>query len=258
MDRTDGATPLRRETLAQQVRDALLDEVRTSRPGATLPSESRLVQRFGVGRQVVREALQSLQAMGVVQVVNGRGAVVRPLSSEPLRSFFERARGLTEGLVTGKVEILEVRRAIEMQSAYLAAERRDDAQLELITSIVAEMDQAVADLDPYAELDSRFHHAVSAASGNTMLALLEESVREPMHETIALARTAHDFDSRHRRIHELHRRVADYIQAQDATAARDAMARHFDEAIAAVRAADRELRPEANVAADSTLAPHQS
>src|SRR3954454_10814125 len=88
-------TPVTRLSLSEQVARGLLQYIAAEpvEPGQTLPSENALASRFQVSRPIVREALKSLAATGVVQVVNGKGAVVQPLSGDPLRIFFERAIG---------------------------------------------------------------------------------------------------------------------------------------------------------------------
>ena len=85
--------PLRRETLAEQVADGLITMIEDDAlaPGTLLPSEASLAQEFGVSRPVVREALKVLAAKDVVAIANGKGAVVRPISSDPLQAYFLRA-----------------------------------------------------------------------------------------------------------------------------------------------------------------------
>src|SRR5918992_1507838 len=86
-------TQLRRETLPEQVADQLIALIERDNlvPGTILPSEGKLAQEFGVSRPVVREALRTLAAKDVIVVANGKGAIVRPITSQPLRDFFQRA-----------------------------------------------------------------------------------------------------------------------------------------------------------------------
>ncbi len=64
-------------SLARYIQD------RDYQPGVVVPAEATLAAEFGVSRQVVREALRSLAGCGIVEIVNGKGAVVRPVHSEP-------------------------------------------------------------------------------------------------------------------------------------------------------------------------------
>src|SRR5258708_554567 len=105
---------LRRETLAEQVAQHLLDAITGDclQPGDSVGSELKLAQEFGVSRHIVREAFRSLEARGIIEVTNGKGATVKPFGGEPMRDFFRTAiRFKSETLL----ELLEVRRGLEMQ-----------------------------------------------------------------------------------------------------------------------------------------------
>src|SRR5690348_6040349 len=105
---------LRRETLAEQAQSALLELIarRDLRTGDGLPSEMTLASEFGVSRQIIREALKALQGQGVIEIRNGRGAVVRPVDSSSLVVFFQRAVRLNRRTI---IELIEVRKGIEIQ-----------------------------------------------------------------------------------------------------------------------------------------------
>ena len=117
-----------RGTLADQVTDRLLEyiEAQHLQPGDLLPSETSLVTSFGVSRPVIREALKSLEGKGIIEIVNGKGALIRPIDSDPLRLFFRRAMQMEYGTM---LELMEVRKGLEVQSAVLAAQRRDEKDL---------------------------------------------------------------------------------------------------------------------------------
>src|SRR5512143_1516024 len=117
-----------RGTLADQVTDRLLEyiEAQHLKPGDLLPSETSLVASFGVSRPVIREALKSLSGKGIIEIVNGKGALIRPVDSDPLRLFFRRAMQMEYGTL---LELMEVRRGLEIQAALLAAQRRNEKDL---------------------------------------------------------------------------------------------------------------------------------
>lgn len=221
---------LRRETLAEQVADGLiaLIEEEALAPGTLLPSEATLAQEFGVSRPVIREALKVLAAKDVVAIANGKGAIVRPISSDPLQDYFLRALRVRHATM---VELLEVRRGIEVESAALAAKRRTAAQLSELEQALAAMRDYVADRDEYRRIDIKFHLLVAAASHNTLLFHLVESMRGPMQDSMRAV-------SRHRITAEqnavaitAHARIVNAIAAGDANEAGRAMAAHFDEGI---------------------------
>src|SRR5258706_11663677 len=86
-------TKLSRETLSEQAARNLMAfiEAQDLKPGRLLPPETKLAADLGVSRPIIREALKSLAGQGVIEIVSGKGAVVKALDSEPLQLFFQRA-----------------------------------------------------------------------------------------------------------------------------------------------------------------------
>src|SRR3954467_5239469 len=161
-------TQLRRETLAEQVADELIALIERDElaPGTLLSSENKLARQFGVSRPIVREALKALAAKDVITIANGKGAIVQPMTSAPLKDFFQRA--LRNRHATA-IELLEVRKGIEVQSATLAAQRRTAAELSELKTILPALGIAVHDPAAFTAIDSQFHLLVAAASHNKML-----------------------------------------------------------------------------------------
>ena len=231
----DGVMPavLQRKTLADQVAEHLLEYIdQQSLPaGAVLPSESQLAANFGVSRPVVREAMRALEATGVVAVANGKGAIVRPLSGDPLSGFFQRAaRVRREALV----ELLEVRKGIEIQSATLTAERRTAEEATEMLRLVAEMREALREPQTYTERDVALHLLIARASRNLMLYHLVDSIREPLQESIREGLQRRVSSDEMDRVQELHERLIEAVAAGDAAQSARAMADHFDEAVTAM------------------------
>jgi len=227
-------TQLRRETLAEQVAGELIALIERDElaPGTLLPSETKLAQQFGVSRPMVREALKVLAAKDVIAIANGKGAVVRPMTSEPLRDFFERA--LRNHHATA-IELLEVRKGIEVQSATLAAQRRTAAELSALKSILPALGEAVHDPVAFVTIDTRFHLLVAAASHNKLLHHLIESIRDPMQESMREVSRRRVTEEQHAFALTAHARIIDAIEEAAPEAAGSAMAAHFDVAISLVQ-----------------------
>ena len=223
-------TPLRRETLAEQVADGLLTLIEQGElaPGTVLPAETKLAQEFGVSRPVVREALKALAAKDVVAIANGRGAIVRPMSSDPLRDFFHRALRVRHATA---VELLEVRRGIEVESATLAARRRTDDELAELTHILPTLGEALHDPAAFVAVDTEFHLLIASASHNQMLYHLIESIREPMQDSMRAVSRQRVTREQHEFALTAHARIVDAIERGLPETAGSAMAAHFDEAI---------------------------
>jgi DNA-binding FadR family transcriptional regulator len=217
--------PVTRVSLAEQVARGLIEFIEREpvAPGETLPSENTLAARFAVSRPIVREALKALAATGVVQVVNGKGAVVQPLSSDPLRIFFERAIGIDASAVR---EVMELRRGIEIEAAMLAAERRTEEDLERLEQALDAMAPHLYDPDTYSELDLAFHVVIAGAAHNAVIYHLMTTIRESVHESMRQG-----FRRRRKelieRTQDLHEDLLRQIAAQDAEGARRAMIAHF-------------------------------
>jgi DNA-binding FadR family transcriptional regulator len=178
-----------------------------------LPSESELCKSFGVSRPVVREALMSLQALGLTTSQPGIGTFV----------VSDRVRApLLMGLYS-PAHIREVRRCIEIPAARLSAERRTDRDIGEMAAVLARMEDAD---DPARrnQLDASFHIAVARSSGNPLMVRLVEDLRSVLEEhSLAVARAPY----RRRAAAEEHRALYDAIVDRDPEAAAAAMEAHL-------------------------------
>lgn len=224
---------LHRETLAERAAAGLMAYIGSQelKPGQPLPSEARLAAEFGVSRQVIREALKSLQGRGVLEIVNGKGAIVRSPDSSTLLVFFTRALQVSRDAI---LELMEVRKGIEVQSALLAAERRTPEDVAQMLELTAAMRRHVRDPDAYIELDVALHLRIAAASHNAMLYHLVESLRQALTDTVREGlrrrRTVAQLD----RVQALHEALVADLERGDPEGARRSMALHFDEAVMAL------------------------
>ena len=217
-------------SLADLAAEALTSYILTEglRPGGLLPPEGQLAEQFGVSRPVIREALRLLAGTGVIEIVKGKGSVIRPIDANPLLVFFDRAASMDLGSI---VELVEVRRGIELESARLAASRRTTAEADVLTELARRMRLAIDDPDAYAELDVEFHLAIAAASHNRMMRHLVSSLRGALHETIREGLRARRSRAQFERVQELHEELCRRVVAGDAAGAQQAMLAHFDEAV---------------------------
>ncbi len=195
-------------------RDALM-------PGDRLPTEQELAHQLGVGRTSVREGLQKLQTLGIVEVRKGRGAFVANQTSADARDIFAR---WTAEHAFAIEELIEVRLALELQAAGLAAVRATEAQIAEIEKWQAQHSDAGNDLAELVRSDELFHLAIFEASGNRMLAMLYgqlvAEVLEFRQKTLALPWAP-------KRSAEGHEKIVDAIRGRDPRAARTAMLDHL-------------------------------
>jgi len=226
-------TDLSRETLAQQIAQRLEKFIQAQdlRPGDLLPSEARLSEDFGVSRSVVREALKSLAAQGMIEVVSGKGAIVQPLDDRLLRLFFQRVIQFESATL---IDLMEVRKPLEVQSAMLAAQRRTLEELARIAETVVAMRAHLDDLEPYTDLDVEFHLLIAAATHNTIMLHLINSIRDPLKEVIREGLRRRDTKEQLERVQSLHEAIFAAIERGSDVEAGRAMMQHFDEAVMAL------------------------
>lgn len=193
-------------------------------PGHKLPSESELIDEFGVSRTVVREAVTRLRAEGLVETFQGRGSFVLALP-ESTSFTVESAAIRTHHDV---LDMIDFRLGIECEAAALAAARIDTAGSTAISTALAGFGAAAP--DDAVEADFRFHRAVAAASGNRFYLDLVDSLGPMM---IMLTRTrlgaAHSItDAAHaERVRREHDEVATAVIAGNPELARAAMRLHL-------------------------------
>ncbi|MET7875772.1 FCD domain-containing protein [Micromonospora profundi] len=150
--------------------------------GGRIPTEPQLVAALGVGRNTVREAVRALQHAGVLECRQGSGTYV--VSTDELAPVV--ARQLGDDRMT---EVVEVRRAFEVEAARLAALRRTPEDLAALDDALAEREAAWRGgrVDAFVEADAALHTVVVAAAHNAMLAELYASVGTALRSTVAQA-----------------------------------------------------------------------
>jgi GntR family transcriptional repressor for pyruvate dehydrogenase complex len=196
--------------------------------GDRLPPERELAQQFGVSRTVVRQAIHSLEAKGMLEARSGGGTVVRrPTASAVAQSLHLFLRSGKAHLDYGKVH--EIRRLLEIEIAGLAALRHTDEDLARLTANLSEAETLLADRNPvnFARIDLAFHALLAHATHNELFELLLDSLTEIMLEVRTSAFAVPDTPSRALR---MHRAIFAQVQAGDAHSARQAMEAHLVEA----------------------------
>jgi GntR family transcriptional repressor for pyruvate dehydrogenase complex len=224
---------IRRETLVEQVAQILIDYIEANQltPGFSLPAEQRLADEFKVSRPVIREAFRMLEVQGIIQKANGKSAIIKPTSSHLLQQFFQHSvRRRSETIV----ELLELRRGVEIQSAILAAERRTDEQLVALQEIVGQMNAQLREPNAYTDLDAQFHLLIAEASQNRMIFYLVEAIREPIRTSIQVGLSQRTTQAQLERVQAIHEELVSALAQKDAGAAAIVMAQHFDEAVMAI------------------------
>ncbi|MFD4992277.1 FadR/GntR family transcriptional regulator [Cellulosimicrobium cellulans] len=207
MNREQSGTrePMRRVGLIDQAAARFREEVVSGRwpVGERIPTEAGLVAEFGIGRNTVREALQSLVHAGLLRREQGRGTFV--ISSSELTGTLERQ--LAGG---SRRHYLELRLALDSTAASLAAASRTDADVVLLRELRDRREAAWSTDDPdaRASADLDLHRAIVAATHNPLYVTLYSSMLDVFAVHMRDDESG-DEDAAHRRHHELVEAIAD-------------------------------------------------
>ncbi|MFI0420376.1 FadR/GntR family transcriptional regulator [Spongiactinospora sp. 9N601] len=176
-----------RASLVDQVIDQLKEQIVTGSWAlhAKIPTETALAEQLGVGRNTVREAVRALTHAGLLDCRQGDGTYVRA-TSELSGAMLRRLRQAEQ------LEILEVRRALEIEAARLAATRRTEGDILLIEEALAVRERAWENGEPtaFVESDLEFHMAVVRATHNQVLLDLYEDFTAALRASITAAGTS--------------------------------------------------------------------
>ncbi|MFC0107414.1 FadR/GntR family transcriptional regulator [Kibdelosporangium aridum] len=208
--------------LGQAIRDEITGLIlsRGLRPGDPLPTESELVETFGVSRNSIREALKALQALDIVEIRHGHGTYVGNLS---LAHF---ADGLTFRAlqVRSMAEIVEVREALENALIRRVAAIVPDADLAALDDVTHKMDERAKAGGTFADEDREFHELLYRSLDNSLVTQLLQAFWDVFHRVgHSLGVTDPDPVQTVRR----HRAIVAALRDRDVDRAERAMTEHF-------------------------------
>lgn len=218
----------RARSLAHGLVDALGERIRSGRypAGDRLPTESALVEEFGVSRTVVREAISRLQASGLVETRHGIGTFVLGLGDASVFQVKPEELGTLQDVIA----VLELRIAIETEAAALAAARRTPEQLARMREALGAFEAAIDAGRDAVGPDFAFHQEIARATHNPRF---EDLLGALGSGAIPRARLAGDAAAAEahraylRRVNVEHASILEAIESGDADAARAAMRTHL-------------------------------
>ena len=215
-------------------------------PGAQLPSEAEMAADFGISRITIREALKILSGRGLVSLARGKRAVVTQPDGAMFGAFLT---SLMKSDPKSLFDLMQVRRALEVQSVILAVRHASRAGLAAVEAALNAMQVAAAQIDAgvangleaeraFHLADVRFHEALALSGGNRVLTYLFEAMEAALYEA---------FSTSHRgqllagmtmeNLCQAHRLVFQHVSARDEKAAVDAMSTILENAEINLRAA---------------------
>ncbi|GID95908.1 GntR family transcriptional regulator [Amorphoplanes digitatis] len=212
----------------QLLADELREEITSGRlqPGERLPPEPELCVRSGVSRSTVREALRLLASQHLIVTtrgVTGGSFVAHPDADQLSEALSTGLTLLSNSAEVGLADLLELRRALEIPAAGLAAMRRTDANLAELRG--AMFDPDLDELTTMLSAHAAFHSAVASATGNPLF----ELVTRPLYHVTYGEEVVESLpDGYWARVDADHRELLNCVKGRDSEAAMDVGRRHLD------------------------------
>lgn len=222
--------------IVADVRDALFEKRLKS--GEPIGTEKDLAARYGVSRIVARDALRTLQALGIAEIRMGKGGGARVARGNP-RLFAEALAVQLDLAGVSAAEVMDAQRAIEALAAELAAGHATPADHARLKRLLAEAEAIIDDGDAYTRSCREFHLAIAEASHNRVLVVQFISLNHiswPAHNRTLTRAVA-------KRVLDVHKELSGLIEMRDAAGARKLMDDHV-KMIRARRVSERDHHDE--------------
>lgn len=222
--------PIRPKKLSEEIVDQIKELISSGelKPGQRIPSERELASFLGVSRPSVREAIMVLEAMGFLESRQGGGTYVRSLAdvtmADPLANMVNRRDPRMLYALT------EVRIGLETWSAYLAAKRAEDHEIERLRELYDKMVALAAKGTWDAEIDFQFHLTITEATHNTLQVHVLDTIQTLFETQPTIMEALSEFYSKEGYIELLlnhHREILEAIAAHQPELARDKMMEHL-------------------------------
>lgn len=231
--------PIRRRKLYQEVVDRLVALISdgTFEPGDKLPSERDLMARFGVGRPAIREAMQSLERMGLISISHGERAIVTaPDASTVIDQVATTVRHMLLSSTQTLEHLKEARLFFEAGMVRIAAAQAKDEDIARLRRRLDDHHASLKDLSRFLEMDKLFHREIAAISGNPIYSAVSQAVFEWLEEFhVELVRVQ---GAEQITLVE-HEAIFEAVAARDPDAAAAAMERHLQRANKVYRQLER-------------------
>jgi DNA-binding FadR family transcriptional regulator len=217
-----------RRKLSDEVFDRLERMITSGelKPGDEMPSERVLMERFGVGRPAIREAMQSLAGMGLVNISHGERAKVLKLTA---KSIFQQvdltAKIMLSQSADGLENLKSARIFFERGMAREAAQRASEADIAELKRIIERQRESLGNAEDFISADMQFHTRIAQISGNPIFAAVSEAM-------LAWLREYHTemliWTGKEKYTLAEHEEILEQLAANDADGAEAAVLKHLE------------------------------
>jgi len=217
-----------RRKLSDEVFDRLERMITSGelKPGDEMPSERVLMERFGVGRPAIREAMQSLAGMGLVNISHGERAKVLKLTA---KSIFQQVDLTAKIMLSQSADSLEnlksARIFFERGMAREAAQRATEADIAELKRIIERQRESLGNAEDFISADMQFHTRIAQISGNPIFAAVSEAM-------LAWLREYHTemliWTGKEKFTLVEHEEIVERLAAHDADGAESAVLKHLE------------------------------
>lgn len=169
-------TNVRSSTIADKVYEKLLRQIISGRfkPGERITPENELCEEFNVSRNTLRSALNKLNTLGILETRRGDGTYVKKFGMQMYLNTFIPAMLINEDSL---MELIQLRKAIEVAAARLAAERATPEDIEMLEQAYHITTESGENMKMYAETTVDFHYKISLVSKNQLFSTMMELIK---------------------------------------------------------------------------------
>ena len=221
----DTSPTMARGEIRREVQGVLTEMILSGvvQPGQLLPSEGKLAEMFGVSKVVLREALRSIEAQGIVEIMHGKGIVVNAPGSKQAQEVLSV---MLEHQARNMLDLWQARVILETGACEIASREATPADIEAMGQMAAEFTRPDISLERRANADQAFHRQIIAATKNTTLVTIIDALAdlfwESLEATLGSEKITPDIEG--------HFAILKAIQNRNPTEARAAMLDHLQHA----------------------------
>ena len=216
----------------RKISEEIVDQIKTAilegqlKPGDKLPPERELIKELGVSRVSLREALNSLESLGFIEIRQGGGSFVRSVVADRVK---DPLNVMIKENINKVFDLIEVRKGLETWAASHAASQATERDIDSLAKIVETMEKELKERTFSYKSDADFHLAISLASHNTIQAHLMSTIYDLLSEYLLFLdeKTLSNQEIRNKLYHQ-HLRIFNAIKERNSEAAQKEVMEHLD------------------------------